>query len=216
MVSITHWGRVTHICVGKLTTIGSDNGLSPGRRQANIWTNAGILLIWPLGTNFNEILIGIQTFSFKKMHLNCRLRNGVHFVPAPMWLTSRMLGNFIYVTQHDLWRSIIDRVCLKSLSVFSILLFNHKWKCLYRQSYMCFPVTIWIVYPDATFENETLGKIHSVYFLITRNHLVYGLSQCETILQGNAVSHCLSSYLEWSLITIGWVEHRDHLRTKCT
>ena len=65
----THWGRVTHICVSKLTIIGSDNGLSPGRRQAIIWTNAGILLIGPLGTNFNEILIGIQTFSFQKMHL---------------------------------------------------------------------------------------------------------------------------------------------------
>ena len=29
--------------------IGSDNGLSPGRRQAIIWTNAGILLIGSLG-----------------------------------------------------------------------------------------------------------------------------------------------------------------------
>ena len=60
---------MTHICVVKLTTIGSDNGLSPGRRQVIIWTNAGILLIGPLGTNFTEFLIGIQTFSFKKMHL---------------------------------------------------------------------------------------------------------------------------------------------------
>ena len=51
---LTHWGRVTYICVSKLTIIGSDNGLSPGRRQAIIWTNAGILLIRPLGTNFNE------------------------------------------------------------------------------------------------------------------------------------------------------------------
>ena len=66
---LTHWGRATHICVGKLTIIGSDNGLSPGRRQAIIWTNAGILLIGPLGTNLSEILIGIQTFSFRKMHL---------------------------------------------------------------------------------------------------------------------------------------------------
>ena len=40
---LTHWGRVTHICVGNLTIIGSDNGLSPGRRQAIIWTSAGIL-----------------------------------------------------------------------------------------------------------------------------------------------------------------------------
>ena len=66
---LTHWGRVTHICVGKITIIGSDNGLSPERRQAMIWTNAGILLIGPLRTNFSEIFIGIQTFSFKKMHL---------------------------------------------------------------------------------------------------------------------------------------------------
>ena len=67
--SLTHSDRVTHICVGKLTIIGSDNGLSPGRRQAIVWTNAGILLIGPLGTNFSEILSEIQSFSFKKIHL---------------------------------------------------------------------------------------------------------------------------------------------------
>ena len=67
---LTHWGRVTHICVSKLTIIGSDNGLSPDRRQAIIWTNAGILLIGPLGTNFSEILFEILIFSFKKMLLN--------------------------------------------------------------------------------------------------------------------------------------------------
>ena len=60
---------MTHICVGKLTDIGSDNGLSPGRRQAIIWTNGGILLIGPLGTNVSETLIEIYTFSFKKMQL---------------------------------------------------------------------------------------------------------------------------------------------------
>ena len=48
---LTHWGRVTHICVGKSTII------------------AGILLIGPLGTYFSEILTGIQTFSFNKIHL---------------------------------------------------------------------------------------------------------------------------------------------------
>ena len=75
---------MTHIWVSKLTIISSDNGLSPGRRQAIIWTNAGILLIGPLGRNLSKILIGIQTFSFKKMQLKCRLRNGVHFVSASM------------------------------------------------------------------------------------------------------------------------------------
>ena len=33
---LTHWGQVTHICVGKITIIGSDTGLSPERRQAII------------------------------------------------------------------------------------------------------------------------------------------------------------------------------------
>ena len=68
-ISLTHWGRVMHICVSKQTGIGSDNGLSPGRRQAIIWTNAGILWIGPLGTNFSEIISEIHAFSFKKMHL---------------------------------------------------------------------------------------------------------------------------------------------------
>ena len=70
MYYLFHWGWVMHICISKLTTIGSDNGLSPGRRQAIICTNAGILLIRIPGTNFSEIHIEIHTFSFKKMHLN--------------------------------------------------------------------------------------------------------------------------------------------------
>ena len=69
LLQLTHWGWVTHLCDSKLTIIGSDNGLSPERRQAIIWTNAGLLLIGPLGTNFSEILIKILTFSFKKMRL---------------------------------------------------------------------------------------------------------------------------------------------------
>ena len=52
--SLTHRGRVTHICVSKLTIIGSDNGLSPIRS---------------LGTNFSEILSEVDTFSFTKLHL---------------------------------------------------------------------------------------------------------------------------------------------------
>ena len=67
--ALTQWGWLTHICVGKLSIIGSESGLSPNRRQAIIWTDAGILLIWTLGTNFSDISIEIYTFSFKKMHL---------------------------------------------------------------------------------------------------------------------------------------------------
>ena len=66
----THWGRVTHLCVGDIAIIGSDNSWSPIRRQAILKTNAGILLIVPQGTNFSDILNEIHTFSFIKMHLN--------------------------------------------------------------------------------------------------------------------------------------------------
>ena len=65
---LTHWGRVTHKCVGNLTIIGSDNGLSPGRRQAIIWTNVRILLFGPLETNCSEIWIEVNIVSYMKMH----------------------------------------------------------------------------------------------------------------------------------------------------
>ena len=56
----TDISRWTHI---------SDYGLWTSRRQASIWTNAGLLSIGPLRTNFSGILFKIQQFSLKKMHL---------------------------------------------------------------------------------------------------------------------------------------------------
>ena len=81
---LTHWGRVTSICVSKLTIISSDNSLSPGRRQAIIWTNDRILLIGPLGTNFNIILIESHTFSFTNSIWKCCLEYGGHFISTSM------------------------------------------------------------------------------------------------------------------------------------
>ena len=54
---------MTHLCVSELTIIDSDNGLSPGRRQAIIGINDGILLIGPLERNFSEMLNEIKTYS---------------------------------------------------------------------------------------------------------------------------------------------------------
>ena len=97
---LTHWGRVTHICVSKLTVIGPVNGLLPGRRQAIIWTNAGILLIGPLRTNFNEIFIEIHTFSFKKIHLTMSSGKCRSFCLGP-----NVLIDHIMIGQHSvtLW-----------------------------------------------------------------------------------------------------------------
>ena len=74
---LTHWGRVTHICVGNLAIIGSDNGLSPDRRQAIIWTNAGILLIGPFGTSV-KFQPEFKHFHWSKCIWKFRLQNGVY------------------------------------------------------------------------------------------------------------------------------------------
>ena len=84
MTSLTHWGRVTHICVGNLIIIDSDNGLLPDQLQAIIWTYAEILLIGPLWTNFSEILIEILTLSFKKM---CLIVSSVKWRPFCLGLS---------------------------------------------------------------------------------------------------------------------------------
>ena len=97
---LTHWGQVTHICVGKLKIVGSDNGFLPSWCQAIIWTNAGISLIGPLGLNFNEILIEIYIFSLKKMHLNMSSGNGGHFVLVSMCELYPVLFSGVSIQYH--------------------------------------------------------------------------------------------------------------------
>ena len=63
---LTLWGWVTHICISKITIIGSDNDLSPGRHYLNQCWN---IVNWTPRTNFKEILVRIHTFLFEKIHL---------------------------------------------------------------------------------------------------------------------------------------------------
>ena len=79
-----HWGRVTHKCVSKLTLIGSDNGLAPGRHQPIIWTNASILLTGPL----EQTLMKFQSNFINLQSIKCisksRLEHGGHLVSPSM------------------------------------------------------------------------------------------------------------------------------------
>ena len=108
-IELTHWGRVTHICVSKITIIGPDNGLSPERRQAIIWTNAGIWLIQILGTNFNEILSKIHAFSLKKMHLKMSSGKWRPFCLGLNELISKLscAGHVVTYTCWDLSKTIL-------------------------------------------------------------------------------------------------------------
>ena len=95
LFTLTHWDRVTHMYVSKLATSGLDKGLSPGRCQAIIWTNGGMLLIRTSEPNFNEILIGINTFSFMKMPLNMSSAKWRPF--WPQCVKSKSNGNHFYI-----------------------------------------------------------------------------------------------------------------------
>ena len=131
-----HWGRVTHICVSKLTIIGSDNGLSPEQRQAIIWTNAGMLLIGALGTNFSEISIEIHQFFYSSKCIRICLQICGHFV-WERWVNNNWNINMIKALHdgpiirtihqwpqcihkvfpsHDLIMFSFTKMCLKVLS----------------------------------------------------------------------------------------------------
>ena len=120
---------MTHICVSKLTIIGSDNGLSADRHQAIIWTNAGILLIGPLGTNFSENLIEI--LAFKKMRLK---------VPSGKWRPI-CLGLSVLTRMHNM------------INKQRVLMHGHQgWNVRHGlcHIYMIY-VYIWVVYSFCLF-----------------------------------------------------------------
>ena len=103
----THWDWVTHIWVSKLTSISSDISLSRGRCQANIWTNARILLIGSLRTKFSEISSEIHTFSFKKMHFKIRSGRGRPFCLGPNMLKYTLIALVALVPSF-----LTDKLCL--------------------------------------------------------------------------------------------------------
>ena len=82
------------------TITGSDNGLSPGRDQGNIWTNAEILLIRTLRIKFSEILSEIHTFSFKKMHLKMSAKWRSFCVGLNVLKTSRKRNRLSQMDTH--------------------------------------------------------------------------------------------------------------------
>ena len=90
-------------------SIGSDNGLSPGRSQAIIWTNAGILAIESLGTNFSEILIEVHIFSFKKMHLKMSSAEWQTFCPGRCVKINIAYSNSPLVIYFQSWGAADER-----------------------------------------------------------------------------------------------------------
>ena len=138
---------MTHICVIKLTIIGSDNYLSPGRRQAIIWTSAGLLLIGILGTNFREILSKIHTFSFKKIRLKtssakCRGLNELTYIHCAVfrrhiWLIwkNKMYIKYLVAIKHIFITGCGNiGIIVCGVIVFFIWHFQRLWVVLYNNT----------------------------------------------------------------------------------
>ena len=137
---------MTHIRVGNLTIIGSDNGLSPGRRQAIIWTNAGILLIGPLGTYISEILIASSMFSFNKMRLKVSSAKWRPFcLGINVLMTRPYMLTFEYDRSTHVFTVMRDRkingqpVQMNFLSFASILI--NTTRCEWRSKLCCLEIS---------------------------------------------------------------------------
>ena len=167
-----------HICVSKLTILDSDNGLSPGRHQYIIWTNTGIYLIGPIGTNFSEIKI--QNFSFMKLLLKMSSGECQPFCP---W--GGELSCILTIPQQ-----------MKSKSPF------YMWRI---HSFYCSSVELWVLRSllrSKPWIFESHKPIQLV--LIIRNHKIYiwkiwtGISYINLLLvrydncsdKGNSWAHC--------------------------
>ena len=119
---------MTHKSVSKLAIIGLDNGLSPDRRQAIIWTNAGILLLGPIGTNFSEILIEINTFSFKKKRLK---------MSSGKWRPFCLGLNVLNPVRIHYTRMFLSHMAVYLLSG-GVEGHNTQWQRLKQSMYNCF------------------------------------------------------------------------------
>ena len=163
---LTYWGQATHICVSNLTFIGSDNGLSPGRRQAIIYTNAGILLIQTLGKYFSEILSEISTFSFKKMHWKM-----VAILSHPQCV--KWLGTCATPSHHinQCWLSSFRETLFSLISLFVFLaLLLRPWSRLRTETHHLrsnFVVFIWI---NSAFFSGERGEMHYIIGTEIINH----------------------------------------------
>ena len=107
-----------------------------------IWTNAGILLIGPWRTNFIEILIGIQTFSFKKMHLKMSSAKWHPFCLSlnvlMCWYGWRQVPVDYICCGDDCWRQILAvNIDVWVVHIYGITVGMWFWQAAYQLNPIC-------------------------------------------------------------------------------
>ena len=143
---LTHWAE-WRICLSDLTSIGSDNGSSPGRCQAIIGTNAGMLLTGPLGTNVIAILIKIVIFPFRKMRLKVSSAKrrpfclGINVLTWLILLTPRLSCHLNLSTNVTYIKGTWQLIkCTKMSTMVGEKTSYRNWN---SRNYFCFIITAW-------------------------------------------------------------------------
>ena len=124
-MQLTHWGRMTHIWVSKITIIGSDNGLSPCQHQAIIWTNAGILLIGSLRTIFSENFNRNSNIFIKENAFeNVIWKMATVLSRLSVLISHAIKGTLVAVTA-DAWSEIVIHIWLRGMGICVMIINDH-------------------------------------------------------------------------------------------
>ena len=102
--------------------IGSGNGLSPDWHQAITWTNAALLSIIPLRTNYSEIWINIQNFSFMINALENAVCKMAAILSRGRWV------NTMHEAQdwHDQWIPPHKKTMMEVYPCHNVIIYSHE------------------------------------------------------------------------------------------
>ena len=152
-------GRCIYASVN-LTIIASDNGLSPVRCQAINCSNAGLLLIGLMGTNFSEIFINMKQISHKKLSLKISSEIAGNFVSVSMCWTERDFdtgihqGCYLIPVLFQYTGVVAWHWMAKLFFHWQVIFLKHNIICLHRQVYKSVftRVVIWYLYYSSKHE----------------------------------------------------------------
>ena len=201
---LTHWGRVTHICVGNLIIIGSDNGLSPDRRQATLSES---VLEYTLQWHFNRnSYIFIKKMHFKMssgkwplFYLQTRvLLSGSSTLLSSSWLAfehgARRFESLRYNTLICVERKSSIAVCVMNISIFD---FSWYWchACfkLCRRAHLS-PFSVDVYIPRRKFAKHITPWRRTKLSICTFKPYSLRFYQCLSIISASQKQSCLRTH----------------------
>ena len=193
-----------HVSVSKAVN-GSDNGLSLVWHQTIFWANAGLLIIGPLRINWIKILrLSYREMSLKISSIRWRpFSFGLNLLTS-LWRNSYVIMTYVFLV-YTLLMEEVAQSWFQEHQMMLMMQSMHKDSCyfIWRTHPFVYPF-IWMTPLRMTYFFRFLWLVACSF----RDHSGYGLSQWETTLRCNVVSHWekkLNPYPEWPLSLQCWL-----------